>query len=270
MDGIVENPVNILPAGNLSLALPRTLIRMHHDEKWSVDKRIDCHDLFICLTGAAHYLLDDKPYTIAEGQALFVPAGTRYRGRHGGGNLYTGPAQHFDLRLFNEVDLFSLIAVRPLVTFSRWKAIRPLVEFYMTVSPEESNSLQQHYLFLTLLVEFINEAFVGWKGGNSLPWHVASTATKINDNILDRDHVERTLERVPYSRDYFIRVFRRFIGYTPARFQQYRRMERAKDFLNTGHSVKETASLLGYVDPYYFSRLFKRYTGIAPKRATCE
>lgn len=270
MDGIVENPINVLPSGNLTLALPRTLIRMRHDEKWHVDKRIDCHDLFICLTGAAHYLLDEKPYTIAEGQALFVPAGTRYRGRHAGQGLYTGPAQHFDLKLFNEVDLFSLISVKPLVTFSRWKEIRPLVEFYMAVSPEETNSLQQHYLFLTLLLEFINEAFIGWKGGNSLPWHVASTAIKISDDILDRDHVERVLDRIPYSRDYFIRVFRQFIGYTPARFQQYRRIERAKDFLNTGRSVKDTANLLGYTDPYYFSRLFKRYTGIAPRRATRE
>jgi len=61
------------------------------------------------------------------------------------------------------------------------------------------------------------------------------------------------------------------ITYQPmARFQQYRRIERAKDFLNAGRSVKETASVLGYPDPYYFSRLFKKYTGTSPKKATRE
>ena len=267
MDNIVENPVHVLPAGSLTLDLPRTLIRMHHDKKWRVDKRITCHDLLICLTGKARYLLNDEPVTISEGQALWIPAETRYRGRNIGTGLYTGPAQHFRLMLFNEVDLFSLISVRRQVTFTRWAEIRPLVKFYLQVSPKESNSLQQHHLFLTLLLEFINEAFQGWKGGNSLPWHVANTATRINDNLVDRDHVDAVLDAVPYSRDYFIRIFRQYTGYTPARFQQYRRVERAKDYLNAGRSVKETASLLGYPDPYYFSRLFKKYTGISPKRA---
>jgi len=270
MDKIVENPVNVLPAGNLTLSLPRTLIRMHHDKKWRVDKRITCHDLIICLSGSAHYLLDEKPFDIKEGQALFVPAETRYRGHHTGQGLYTGPAQHFSLMLFNEVDLFSLISVKPLISFSRWKTFRPLVEFYLEVSPKESNSLQQHHLFQTLLIEYINEAFVGWKGGNNLPWHVANVASRISDNIVDRDHVDRVLATLPYSQEYFVRVFRQYIGFTPARFQQYRRIERAKDFLNTGHSVKETADLLGYPDPYYFSRLFKKYTGITPKKAARE
>ncbi len=267
MDKIVENPVSVLPAGSLTLDLPRTLIRMHHDKKWRVDKRITCHDLLICLTGKARYLLNEEPVTISEGQALWIPAETRYRGRIVGTGLYTGPAQHFRLTLFNEVDLFSLIYVRRRITFSRWDEIRPLVEFYLQVSPKESNSLQQHYLFLTLLLEFINEAFEGWKGGNSLPWHVANTATRINDNLVDREHVDAVLDAVPYSRDYFIRIFRQYVGYTPARFQQFRRIERAKDYLNAGHSVKETSDLLGYADPYYFSRLFKKYTGISPKRA---
>jgi AraC-like DNA-binding protein len=267
MDDFVENPVNVLPFGNLNLSLPRTLIRMHHGRRWRVDKRIDCQDLLICLTGSAHYLLDDQPFTLTEGEALFIPAGTRYRGRNTGPGLYTGTAQHFNLVLFNEVDLFSLISVRNHVVFSRWERLRPLVEFYLEVSPRESNSLQQHHLFQTLLLEFISEAFEGWQGGNSLPWHVANAATRIGDDIVDRDHVEAVLSELPYSRDYFIRIFRQYIGYTPARFQQFRRIERAKDYLNTGRSVKETANLLGYGDPYYFSRLFKTHTGISPKKA---
>ena len=270
MDKIVENPVNILPVASLHLSLPRTLIRMRHDDSWSVDKTIGCHDLFICMSGKAHYLLNDHAYTIEEGQGIWVPAGTRYRGHHGGNGLYTGVAQHFNLTIFNEIDLFSLIAVKNHVAFSRWKEIKPLVEFYMRISPTEGMSLQQNYLFLTLLLEFVNDAFTGWKGGNSLPWHVVNAATTIDTDILDRDHVDTVLAKVPYSRDYFIRIFRRYMGCTPALFQQLRRLERAKDLLYSGRSVKETAALLGYSDPYYFSRLFKKRIGISPAKVARE
>jgi AraC-like DNA-binding protein len=267
MDRIVENPINLLPAGSLTLSLARTPIHMRHDETWVVDKKIGCHDLFICLSGRACYLLDDMPYEIAEGQALFVPAGTRYRGRHGGGGVYTGLAQHFTLSLFNAVDLFSLVSVRPLVGFTAWPGIRPLVEHYLRISPRESVSLRQNYLFMTLVLEYLNEAFDGWKGGSGLPWHVMDALVRIGADILDREHVEDVLAKMPYSREYFIRVFRAFTGHTPAQFQQVRRIERAKHLLQSGRSVKETACLLGYSDPFYFSRLFKKRTGISPARA---
>ncbi len=265
MDKNVENPTGILPAGSLTLSLARTPIAMRHDETWTVDKQIGCHDLFICLSGRAVYLLDEVPYEMSEGQALFVSSGTRYRGRHGGAGLYTGLAQHFSLRLFNEVDLFSLLTVKPQITFSAWTGVRPLVEHYLRISPRET--LRQNYLFMALLLEYLHEAFAGWKGGSGLPWHVTDALVRISADILDRDHVERVLAGMPYSREYFIRVFRAYTGYTPAQFQQVRRIERAKHLLQSGRSVKETADLLGYADPFYFSRLFKKRTGISPARA---
>ena len=43
-------------------------------------------------------------------------------------------------------------------------------------------------------------------------------------------------------------------------------MRRACELLrNENLSVKEVAALLGYSDPYYFSRLFKSVIGVAPR-----
>jgi AraC-like DNA-binding protein len=36
--------------------------------------------------------------------------------------------------------------------------------------------------------------------------------------------------------------------------------------LTSGKTVKETALALGYTDLFYFSRLFKRKTGVAPSQ----
>lgn len=42
-------------------------------------------------------------------------------------------------------------------------------------------------------------------------------------------------------------------------------MERAMHHLEAGLSVGATAAEVGYGDPYYFSRVFKRVVGLSPR-----
>ncbi len=64
----------------------------------------------------------------------------------------------------------------------------------------------------------------------------------------------------------FFSLFKSATGSSPMVFFIRLRMQRARDLLrNRELSVKETAFLLGYNDPCYFSRLFKRVNGIAPR-----
>lgn len=44
-----------------------------------------------------------------------------------------------------------------------------------------------------------------------------------------------------------------------------RRLQRAMDLLQQGnHNVAEAAAAVGYEDPFYFSRLFRKHMGIPP------
>ena len=81
---------------------------------------------------------------------------------------------------------------------------------------------------------------------------------------LDPDISERVIADAPYNPDYFKREFRRQIGWTPAKLQEFKRMEHAMDLLASGKTVSETAAVVGYTDTYYFSRMFKRHIGISP------
>jgi AraC-like DNA-binding protein len=60
-------------------------------------------------------------------------------------------------------------------------------------------------------------------------------------------------------------VFKNYTGMTPYQYFIQLKIHRAKELLGLGrYSVKEIAFTLGFSDPYYFSRLFKKKTGIAP------
>ncbi len=67
------------------------------------------------------------------------------------------------------------------------------------------------------------------------------------------------------SREHFIRAFTVYMGQTPYRYRQSKRIALAKMLLaDTALSVSLIAAEVGLADPQYFSRLFKGATGLSP------
>ena len=67
------------------------------------------------------------------------------------------------------------------------------------------------------------------------------------------------------SISHFMREFKRVTGTSPKKHQQTLRINNAKQLLSsTSLTVAEVASLCGFSDPLYFSRLFKKVVGLSP------
>ena len=68
-----------------------------------------------------------------------------------------------------------------------------------------------------------------------------------------------------YSRSYYQTAFRRELGIPPQNYIIRQRIEAACFYLkSSSYSVAEIANLVGYSDPYYFSRIFRQKMGCAP------
>ena len=66
---------------------------------------------------------------------------------------------------------------------------------------------------------------------------------------------------------HFIRVFKKITGRTPHQYMAKITVNKAIDLLSTTNlNVSETARLLGFDDSLYFSRFFKKETGLSPKK----
>ena len=61
------------------------------------------------------------------------------------------------------------------------------------------------------------------------------------------------------------RVFKQETGLSPKTFQDSVRAQKAKDLLQNGFSVNIVSDLLGYADPFHFSRRFKTLIGKTPR-----
>ena len=69
------------------------------------------------------------------------------------------------------------------------------------------------------------------------------------------------------SRDRFNHVFKEVTGFAPNEYVRKIRVERAKPLLREeGMTVRECAESVGFDDVNYFCRVFKKETGVTPKK----
>lgn len=79
---------------------------------------------------------------------------------------------------------------------------------------------------------------------------------------ISLDEVSREVDISPY---YFSKIFKDETGENFIEYVTNIRMEKAKELLtNSDCSMKEICSMVGYQDPNYFSRSFKKNTGVTP------
>ncbi|MBT3193064.1 MAG: helix-turn-helix transcriptional regulator [Verrucomicrobia bacterium] len=89
-----------------------------------------------------------------------------------------------------------------------------------------------------------------------------------------QEHLERPISRKDLAREfglapeYVNALFKSEIGISPTQYIHRERIMRAHRLLvDEGLSVKEAAAAVGFNDPFYFSRIFKKVMGISPSAA---
>ena len=140
------------------------------------------------------------------------------------------------------------------------------------------DSVSVQALFKKLIFEFGNKNEVsGEKGylasllytlGKSLSEGRLNLKRYIEESAehFDKDvNLQALADGCNMSVSHFMREFKRVTGTSPKKHQQTLRINNAKQLLSsTELTVAEVASLCGFSDPLYFSRLFKKVVGVSP------
>ena len=90
-------------------------------------------------------------------------------------------------------------------------------------------------------------------------------AQYFNDNYNADINIEKYAQSRGMSISWFIRNFKKYTGTTPMQYIVSNRFANAQLLLETTqYSISEIASIVGYDNPLYFSRLFHKQKGFSP------
>ena len=175
--------------------------------------------------------------------------------------LHEDRSEHGYKNIFFEVDSF-LDVHEPLILHDNDSKSFLAVTKLMYQEYFEGNDPTMISYFIAILNTFL----VRWSVHNSqnrfveemkraIFFNYSSTTFSISDCFRD----------LPWSESQLRRIFKNETGLTPQKYLEQTRIRQAKKFLMfDSYTVAQVGFMCGYSDPYYFSRAFKKYTGISP------
>ena len=88
----------------------------------------------------------------------------------------------------------------------------------------------------------------------------------IDANYMNKISIVKVANELNIDRKHLARIFKSRKKITMQQYLVKKRMTVAKELLQNGHNVGETALMVGYSDGFVFSRAFKSYYNISPKQ----
>ena len=118
------------------------------------------------------------------------------------------------------------------------------------------------------LAEAMYQIMVSWSAAGHRNTTVERFQKTLLDNLSNCDFdLSAAAKELGYSPSYFRKLFKSFTGHSPVNYFNRLRIEYAKRQIQQYfgfRSMQEIARSSGFDDPYYFSRVFRQFTGMNP------
>ncbi|MBL1225907.1 helix-turn-helix transcriptional regulator [Enterococcus sp. BWR-S5] len=237
-------------------------------------------EISIILEGEADYVIEDERITLGPGRIMLFNPGVFHSESQADGSyshqLHIGignisldglPRNHFP----NKKALIDLGEYHSQFLEKAWRLAQEFNE------QQEEFQLMGKALVIEMLVLILRS--LNKKREEIIPQTLSNSAKRkqnlVNQTIyfLENCYTEEiTLEQLAatfyVSPTHLSKVFKEITGSSPINYLIQIRLKHAKNLLESeaAPSIKEVAQTVGYDDAYHFSKLFKKYYGVAPSK----
>lgn len=223
--------------------------------------------LIYCVSGSGWYKLDTKQ-PVRANQYFILPADRGHRYGAKAQDAWTIYWFHFSGSLARQFWQIYYAQHYPVgtVLFSQDR-INLFEQLYGILDKGYS---QEHIRFTNfalwyLLSSFIYPSSFEPKDEKKIPSRLDEAITLMRENLSTMLSLKQLAKHVNYSVSHFVAEFKKKTGYSPIDYHNRLRIQKACQCLDmTNMRIKEISYMLGYKDPYYFSRLFSKIIGQSP------
>ena len=236
------------------------------------ERKTGCVDniLIYCLRGKGWYIIKDKRYEVGVNQFFILPATKEYV-RYGADqeDPWTIYWVHFsgrDMDTFNHsfgIGLFD--GPRPIAFNEKglqlWDSMYQNLEMGYSKDNLSNINLCLYHLIATFLFPDKHQDGKQQEAKNM----VNETISCMRKDVSARLTIEDMARKNHLSASHFSSLFRKATGMSPMDYFIHLKLQKACLLLYSGDiKIKDVALAVGYEDPYYFSRLFKKYLKLSP------
>ena len=227
--------------------------------------------LFYCVQGKGYYTLDGHTLTLNPNQYVIVPATDKplvyWSDTEDPWSIYWVHFTSDALQAFNRA--YHIVPEQgPQYIPHNEKGIRIWEEMYENLSRGYSpeNLMNTNLCLYHLIATFVFSQQQNQNSSSPEKAIIRETIDYMKNNLDKTIRIEDFADLNKYSVSHFSKLFRLTTGMSPIEYFIHLKMQKACQLLYTEDSrVKQIAALLGYDDPYYFSRLFKKYMNTSPE-----
>lgn len=128
-----------------------------------------------------------------------------------------------------------------------------------------STFVETHGILLQLVSRFLTQETFKYKDGGHVPVKILNAISYIQLNLSRDLSVTNLAKRANLHTDYFSRLFHQHTGERPVKYIHEKRIERAQYLIvTTQMTFSEIATQTGFENVFYFSKIFKKITGMSP------
>ncbi|WP_231597735.1 AraC family transcriptional regulator [Bacillus sp. SA1-12] len=250
-----------------------------HPSNWVESKHHPDFDLWYLSEGQIEIRIQEKVYCASEGDLiLFSPKVAYTASALGSGCRFI--FTHFDFVLGNHFGILDSFQLSGIIASDIVKEECNLFldtyDQYKRSSPMSGIRLKGCF---TILIAKIMELYGLGEYRGEFIHHSSDQKQLMSLQTLDpvfdyiQNHLHQTINvgelaiLAGMSEKYFFYYFKQSLGITPGRYIYQLKMNRARELLySKRYSIKQIADMLGYPDPYSFSKAFKKFYKVPPSQ----
>ena len=238
---------------------------------WDLHKKQENHVLVYCLKGNGIAIIGNEQIPVSSDQFFIVPSGDVFKFYsviNENSRLFVAHFNGEKTRLFSQ----GFSVVRSLIpSVSNLVANREMLfsEIFNNLAKgfHDENLAYVNLCFGHLLGTFIYAHKTSDDFADDANPAIRQAIGFMNKNLSEKLTLKKISAEAGYSPTYFTTLFRNETGYSPLSYFSHLKILKATELLDyTRTKIKAISFQLGYSDPYYFTKDFKKRMGMSPRQ----